>query len=240
MIGFVDPLSMRESDEGLYVKGQLDLEDSEVGREAWRSMKNNAVSLSFGYVVTKAQDRADGVRELEGIDLFEISVVPHPANPDTRFLSLKSATAPAFSDQDYAAIFDGFLIPDRSEAYAEFKAGYERRKQTKARNERPISIATFEVGCASYSDSPAALVYGPRLTKAMHCPWFLNCGKLRQPPFLHWSFEMKTAGASMTVMSPVKIAVFGEIGAGQTSGGPLTGTNAIVSLPSPGVPLSDT
>ncbi len=47
-------------------------------------------------------------------------------------------------------------------------------------------------------------------------------------------------GASMTVMSPVKMAVFGENGAGQTSGGPVTGTNATVSLPSPGVALSDT
>jgi hypothetical protein len=33
----------------------------------------------------------DGVRELHGIDLFEVSIVPHPASPDTRVLSMKSA-----------------------------------------------------------------------------------------------------------------------------------------------------
>ena len=105
-------------------------------------------------MVTADREADDGIKELLGIDLFEVTITPIPANPATRFLSLKSATAPALSDQEYAAIFDGFLTPDRSEtlrreraeAYAEFKNAYERRKQTKARNERPISIATFEVG----------------------------------------------------------------------------------------------
>ena len=49
-----------------------------------------------------------------------------------------------------------------------------------------LTISTFSSDIA-YSDRPAALVYGPWLTKAMHCPWFLksNCS---QPPFMHWSF----------------------------------------------------
>jgi hypothetical protein len=34
--------------------------------------------------------RRDKVQELQGIDLFEISIVPSPANADTRVLSLKS------------------------------------------------------------------------------------------------------------------------------------------------------
>ncbi len=91
VIGWVDPASLREADEGLLVKGQLDIEDSEVAREAWRSMRNNAVSLSFGYLVTKSRDRKDGIRELLEVDLFEISIVPHPANEDTRILSMKGA-----------------------------------------------------------------------------------------------------------------------------------------------------
>ena len=64
---------------------------AEAAREAWRSMKNNAVSLSFGYMISKSRDREDGIRELLGVDLFEISIVPHPANEDTRFLELKGA-----------------------------------------------------------------------------------------------------------------------------------------------------
>jgi HK97 family phage prohead protease len=91
IIGAIDPAAMREiPDEGLYVEGKLDLQDSEVAREAWRSMKNNAVSLSFGYLATKTRKRRDGIQDLLDIDLFEITVAPGPANPKTRFLSLKA------------------------------------------------------------------------------------------------------------------------------------------------------
>jgi HK97 family phage prohead protease len=91
IIGAIDPAAMREiPDEGLYVEGKLDLQDSDVAREAWRSMKNNAVSLSFGYVTLKTRNRG-GVNDLLELDLFEVSIVPHPANPDTRVLSMKAA-----------------------------------------------------------------------------------------------------------------------------------------------------
>lgn len=91
IIGSVDPMTMLEQkDVGLYVEGQLDLQDSATAKEAWRSMKAGRMSLSFGYVVTKSRMRRDKVQELQGIDLFEISIVPNPANADTRVLSLKS------------------------------------------------------------------------------------------------------------------------------------------------------
>jgi len=91
IIGSIDPQSMVEQKGiGLYVEGKLDLEDSATAKEAWRSMKAGRMSLSFGYVVTKAQMRKDNVQELQALDLFEISIVPNPANADTRVLSLKS------------------------------------------------------------------------------------------------------------------------------------------------------
>lgn len=43
VVGYVDPATMHETDEGLVVRGQLDLEDSEVAREAWWPMKHNAI-----------------------------------------------------------------------------------------------------------------------------------------------------------------------------------------------------
>ena len=44
IIGTVDPASMHEEPNvGLHVRGRLDIEDSEVAREAWRSMKANSV-----------------------------------------------------------------------------------------------------------------------------------------------------------------------------------------------------
>jgi HK97 family phage prohead protease len=90
IIGSVDPASMREVKEGLFVAGRLDIEASDVAKEAWRSVKNNAVALSFGYLATKQRKRRDGVNELLEIDLYEVSIVPAPANPDTKFLSYKS------------------------------------------------------------------------------------------------------------------------------------------------------
>jgi uncharacterized protein len=90
VIGSIDPAGTREVDLGLYVEGKLDLHDSEVAREAWRSMKNDAVSLSFGYVTLKTRKRG-GISDLLELDLFEISIVPSPANPQTRILEMKSA-----------------------------------------------------------------------------------------------------------------------------------------------------
>ena len=93
VIGSVDPATMREvAGLGLYVEGKLDLDDSEVARGAWRSMKDNRVALSFGYMTVKSQSR-DGLNELLELDLFEISIAPHPANPHTRILEMKSVAA---------------------------------------------------------------------------------------------------------------------------------------------------
>ncbi len=91
IIGSIDPQTMAETDQGLYVEGQVDIKDSEIAREAWRSMKNGSMSLSFGYLATKAKKGKDGVQELHEIDLFEVSIVPAPANADTRVLTTKAA-----------------------------------------------------------------------------------------------------------------------------------------------------
>lgn len=90
IIGTVDPSSMEETDLGLKVAGKVDIDGSEKGREAWRSIKAGSMSLSFGYMVIAESKARDGINDLKEIDLFEVSVVPGPANADTRFLSLKS------------------------------------------------------------------------------------------------------------------------------------------------------
>jgi phage head maturation protease len=102
-------------------------------------MKANAVALSFGFLVTKSSERTDGVRE--GIDLFEISVVPGPANPDTRFLELKSAS---LSDEE-------IWLPRESGAQQK-SAGppsgdrMEQEIEEIVRRNRPVRFETFEVG----------------------------------------------------------------------------------------------
>jgi len=122
IIGSVDPRSMREMREGLFVRGKLDLEDSPVAREAWRSMKANAVALSFGYLATDQKRGRDGITQLREIDLYEISLTPMPANADTRILSMKS-TGERIADPEVGWLPGGWV------EYAD-RLAEERRPKT--------------------------------------------------------------------------------------------------------------
>ena len=123
-------------------------------------MKNNSVSLSFGYVVTKSKDREDGVRELLGIDLFEISIVPHPANADTRFVELKAASTADVTEADWHDQQAATAKADRAheeanrkreeqerqeKLIAEVAAKAEAEEAKAARKARPIKVKTFHV-----------------------------------------------------------------------------------------------
>jgi HK97 family phage prohead protease len=142
IIGSIDPHTMRETDQGLEVSGRLDLNDSGTAREAWRSMKNNAMSLSFGYVTTKSHKRSDGVQVLEELDLFEISIVPAPAQPDTRIVHMKSI------DHD----LDRIRTEWRDQMTAVLRAGsgtkavetLRQKSERVAREHGPIQVRSFE------------------------------------------------------------------------------------------------
>lgn len=124
VIGSVNPDTMGEIEgQGLFIEGKLDIHDSEVAREAWRSMRNGAMSLSIGYMVSRDHKRSDGVRELHSIDLFEVSLVPIPANADTRVISMKSETAPQLDPESDLQIWE--------------KAQW--------RETHPVKVATFSV-----------------------------------------------------------------------------------------------
>jgi HK97 family phage prohead protease len=58
VIGSVDPETMIEVEAGLFVEGDLDIHDSDVARQAWRSVKKNRVGLSFGYLTTDRPRRS--------------------------------------------------------------------------------------------------------------------------------------------------------------------------------------
>jgi uncharacterized protein len=83
-------LSIREDARGLRVRGKLNLA-VERAREIHALMKEGAVDgLSIGYRVERARhDRAAGVRRLERLDLWEISVVTFPMLPGARVSGVK-------------------------------------------------------------------------------------------------------------------------------------------------------
>lgn len=86
-------LEMREDAHGLFVEGQLLVDDVARAKEARALMKAKAVNgLSIGFVTREDSfDKVTGVRTLKKIDLWEVSVVTFPANPAAQISNVKSA-----------------------------------------------------------------------------------------------------------------------------------------------------
>lgn len=82
-IGVIEQLL--EDEYGLYIKARI-LDDIRYGQEALSLIRSQAVcGLSIGFSPTKYHYRADNVRVLEEVSLWEVSVVTFPAN---RFASV--------------------------------------------------------------------------------------------------------------------------------------------------------
>lgn len=86
-------LEMSEDTHGLFLKGQLLVDDVQRAREARALMKAKAVNgLSIGFVPREdSYDRVTGIRTLKKVDLWEVSIVTFPANPQAQIANVKSA-----------------------------------------------------------------------------------------------------------------------------------------------------
>jgi HK97 family phage prohead protease len=81
-------MAIREDQNGLLVKGELNLE-TQLGREAYSLLKQGALKgLSIGYQVIK-DDLAGRVRQLKEVRLMEYSLVTFPANELAQVTSIK-------------------------------------------------------------------------------------------------------------------------------------------------------
>lgn len=82
---------LREDARGLFVRGRLTL-DVARGREVASLMRAGALDgLSIGFRTVRARaDPQAGIRRLTAIDLWEISVVTFPMQPDARVQQVKS------------------------------------------------------------------------------------------------------------------------------------------------------
>ena len=85
-------LSIAEDRRGLRVRGKLNLA-VERARDIHALMREGAVDgLSIGFRVERARaERPTGLRRLEKLDLWEISVVTFPMLPDARIEAIKQA-----------------------------------------------------------------------------------------------------------------------------------------------------
>lgn len=83
---------MFEDDHGLYVRGELFVNDIARAKEAYKLLKENVVTgLSIGYRAKESRrDAKTGTRILSTVDLLEVSVVTFPANDHARVNNVKS------------------------------------------------------------------------------------------------------------------------------------------------------
>lgn len=122
---------IREDARGLYVRGRLMTAVSKA-REVLALMRAGALDgLSIGFKAVKARrDAATGVRRIEKVDLWEISVVTFPMLPDARVAAVKSrpfaASAPTEREFERWLTRDAGLT--RMEARAVLRAGFHGLK----------------------------------------------------------------------------------------------------------------
>jgi len=116
-----------EDARGLFVRGRIMTEIARA-REVMSMMRAGAVDgLSIGFRMVKgARDRL-GVRRLEKIDLWEVSVVTFPMQPEARVSSMK--TLPGADSPVSPREFERWLTQDagfsRSQARALMRDGYK-------------------------------------------------------------------------------------------------------------------
>ena len=117
--------SLKEDARGLYAQGRL-MPEVEKAREVQALMRAGALDgLSIGFRTLKGRrDRASGVRRLEKVDLWEISVVTFPLLPEARVASMKGRPFAGTTMRD----FERWLTRDagltRKEARALMSAGF--------------------------------------------------------------------------------------------------------------------
>lgn len=123
--------SLREDARGLHAEGRL-MPEVAKAREVHALMRAGALDgLSIGFKTVRGRrDRASGVRRLEKIDLWEISVVTFPLLPDARIATMKSS--PFAGALPTEREFERWLTRDaglkRSEARALMVAGFKGLK----------------------------------------------------------------------------------------------------------------
>lgn len=97
-IGVVTELE--ERDRGLWFKAQLDLSGDTYGRIVYGQLKDGRLdSMSFGYSIVDAAPTGEGY-ELRELKLFEVSVVPIPANDQALVTSVKAGRAISRKNMD--------------------------------------------------------------------------------------------------------------------------------------------
>lgn len=92
-------LEAKEVEQGLYVKGQLDMEE-DFAQRVWKRMKRGTLAeFSFAYDVVDGKS-VNGVYELRDLDLLEVGPCLVGMNPDTQLLGVKEGRRNSTKDAE--------------------------------------------------------------------------------------------------------------------------------------------
>lgn len=84
-------VDLAETDTGLWVRGQLDLENPKAS-QVYRLLKNRQVKeFSFAYNIVAEAPASDGATNLTELEIIEVGPTLKGANPETQLLAVKSA-----------------------------------------------------------------------------------------------------------------------------------------------------
>lgn len=93
-------IELREDEHGLWFKAQLDLSGDTYGRVVYDQLKDGRLdSMSFGFSIIDAKN-TDAGYELRELELYEISVVPIPANKEAMITEVKAGRAISAKNMD--------------------------------------------------------------------------------------------------------------------------------------------
>lgn len=139
-------MAAKEVEEGLYVKGQLDMDESFASR-VWKKMQAGTLAeFSFAYeIIDAAQVKSDGdyIQELRKLDLLEVGPCLVGMNPDTQLLGVKEGRRNAAKDaQRIQSIHDMAVQLGAKCAESEGDAEDEAGKPGKSSGSAPSTYAT--------------------------------------------------------------------------------------------------
>jgi hypothetical protein len=102
-----------ETQQGLLVKGRLDVEDNPVAKQVHRLMMRRSLKeFSFGYSVPKGGEKRakDGAMDLTEIEIAEVGPTLKGMNPATELHSVKSAIQGALNGAIGGQVADEFNL----------------------------------------------------------------------------------------------------------------------------------
>lgn len=130
VIGGFDPKLIKDTEQGLYVKGEIDL-NTQAGAETYSLLSKKYIN-SFsvgGYVKNDDLEWVkDGIIKIIKMSLVEISPTPNPANKDAKVTNVKSAVS-----------FKNYDLMDENTEWDKSKAINQIKKHTDSDDEASSS-----------------------------------------------------------------------------------------------------